>query len=299
MAFEPVLGVHKWRDQVGLVSTMDQLNAPQGKVLLHSDSGSMWAGFDQMYGGFIPDPPPGYTTMRVFPGETHSLMLSSGERPYTDLSPGTRQRDRGTTVYSRLTWQPGKWKRLHLCTTFTVLGTEVYSWSAISLGFDIQNWDNSDRAHFRAQLEDPYAGTPTVDHGLPQWRIANNNEGGNFWTGVPNSRPSMTGENEDKGGWNFARLSVDLEHIQAGSTHNGGEPDTIGRYLELQCNDKVFDLTGIAGVGQGWQDPQDGDPIGDYRGGCNPGIGAWRSTRNPDRIPNVLFGPIYVIAEAA
>lgn len=293
MALSSVVGLNKWRDQVGIVSTLDRLDAPKGKVLLHSDSRSMWQGFDQHFGGYVPDCPPGFTTVRAFPGETHSLMITSGERPW----PGSGMKDTGTTLNSRMTWQPSVWKRAHLCTTFVVMGTDdVFSWSDITLSFDIQNWDNTDRAHFRATLQDRHTGTPTYDWGLPGWRIANNNEGGPYWVTVPGSSGSMMGENENKGGWNFARLSVDLQNPQEGSTHDGSEPDTIGQYLELQCNNEVYDLTGLS-AGQGWQDPQDPDPIGDYRGGFNPGIGAWRSTRNPDRRMSILFGPTYVIVE--
>lgn len=238
-------------------------------------------------------PPIGFTTMRAFPGETHSMMISGGERPFTS---GKSQKDQGQITYSRLTHQ-SNWKRLHLCTTFTILGSDVFSWSAFDLAFDIQAWDNSDRAHFRAQMVDNWEG----DGALPLWKIARNDQataGSGGYVTVPDSRPSMMGENENKGGWQFARLSVDLENTQAGATHGAeSSPDTIGRYLELQCNDKVLDLTGIANVGQGWQDPQDPDPIGDYRGGCNPGVGGWRSTRNPNRQMNLLFGPTWVVVE--
>lgn len=305
---------NSWRDEVGPAAALDRYDyAPGAKLLVNSNSRNNWGGFDQHFGGYLPDPPHGFTTMRAFPGETHSLLMSCGERPYVA---GKGQRDRGTTLYSRLGWQPDSYKRLHLAATFTVLGADVWSWSSISLGFDIQSPDNLDRAHFRAQAQDPFSGD---DGGLPLWKIAKNgtrnpdgSEADGGWATVPGSSGAMIGENENKGGWNFARLSIDLENIQAGSTHPayvpmtpGAEslpdvppvPDTIGRYLELQVNDEVVDLTGIAGVGQGWQKPQAPNPIGDFRSGCNPGIGAFRSTRNPTRAMNILWGPIYVVLE--
>lgn len=298
MAFSSVMGLNNWRDQVGLASAMDQLDAPQGKLLLLSDSSNMWGGFDQHWDGFLPQAPAGYSTLRCFPGQTHSLVISGGEREYVS---GKNQRDRGTSLFSRLTWQPSRWKRAHLCTTFTIMGTSdpevsndydaVYSWDSIVLSFDIQAWDNSDRGFFQAQLFDPL----TNDSALPRWKIANNAGG---WPTVPSSTASLTGENENKGGWNFARLSIDLE--TATGTHDGSTPDTIGQYLELQCNDQVHDLTGL-GAGQGWNAPQapsdEYTDIADYRGGFNPGLGAFRSTRNPRRVPTVMFGPTYVIVE--
>jgi len=303
MAFSSVLGANKWRDQVGLVSTMDQLDAPQGKVLLYSDSSTMWGGFDQHWDGFRTQVPPGFTTLRAFPGQTHSMLISGGERPYVA---GKDQTDGGTQIVSRMTFQPGRWKRAHLATTFSIMGTSdpavspaeydaVYSWSAVVLGFDIQAWDNSDRAFFIAQLFDPL----TDDSALPRWKIKHN--GGGYRT-ISNSTESITGENENKGGFNFVRLSIDLENIQPGSTHGeDDDPDTIGRYLELQSNDSVYDLTTVADSGQGWEGPQmpsnEFTDIADYRGGFNPGIGAYRSTRNPNRTPLVCFGPTYVIVE--
>ena len=299
-----------WQDVAGPLAGMLTIGDVKGDLLLYSDSKTMWGGFDQHFGGYLADPPPAYTTMRAFPGQTHSLMISSGERAYVA---GKSQRDRGSTVYSRLAYQPGRYKKLHLCTAFTILGSDVWSWSSINFGFDIQNGDDTERMHPRIQLQDPFSGG---DAGLPIVKVAKNNtrgsdgsevEGG--WATVPNSSGKMLGENENKGGWNPARFTIDLTAPQAGATHPVYTPgvsalpdvtpvaDTMGRYSAFELNGSIFDLTGIAGVGQGWQKPQAPDPVSLYRHGANPGVGGFRSTRNPDRPMNLLFGPILVIGE--
>lgn len=298
-----------WQDVAGPLAGMLNIGDVKGEALLYSDSSTMWGGFDQHWGGYLADPPPGYTTMRAFPGQTHSLMISSGERPFVS---GKSQRDQGSTLYSRLLYMPGRFKKLHLCTAFTVLGEDVWSWSSISLGFDIQNADNTDRAHFRVQMQDPF----TTDAGLPLAKIAKNGTRGTAgeevngtWSTVPGTSGAMLGENENKGGWNVARLTVDLTSPQPGATHPVYTPgvsalpdvaavaDTIGHYDKFELNGQVFDLSSIAGAGQGWQKPQAPDPAGDYRRGANPGIGGFRSTRNPSRPMNLLFGPVLVIGE--
>jgi hypothetical protein len=274
-----------WRREVGQYATRDKLNAPNGKVALLSTSENFFQGFDQHFGGYTPNVPHGFTTLRAMPGQERSMLISAGERPYTALSPN--QIDNGTTLYSRLTWDPA-WSRVHIGMHYAIMGTGAQSFSALGLALDVQAWDNSDRGHFRAELSD--SGNDT---NVPRWKLKKND--GSDVT-VTESIGHTTGENENKGGWNFVRLSVDLDHPNG--THGAGTPDTIGSYLELQCNDVVSTLTGL-GAGQGYQSPQVNGLIGDFRGGFNPGVSLYRATRtgHTSQTPMLLVGAFYVIVE--
>jgi len=258
-----------------------------GSVLSYSDFEQGFDGWDQHYGGFLPNVPIGRTSRRSMFGN-YGMLLSAGERPYQANVAPNKQIDNGTTAYKRMALYDDDWTTLSLSMFYTILGSEVLSYSAISMAFDIQAWDNSDRGHFRVELAD--AGT--TDATLPRWKIHKNDAS---VVTIPSSTGAVTGENENKGGTNFARLTISRTPL-TGSTHNGGAQDTIGSYSEFQSNNKVYDLSALGG-GQGWQDPQDGDPIGDYRGGCNPGIGMYRSTRKPAAIPGLIVDAAWVTVE--
>lgn len=254
-----------------------------GEILSFDTFQTGFGGWDQHFGGYTPNVPVGRTARRSMFGD-YGLLISAGERPYTA---GKSQVDNGTTAYKRMALFDDDWEKISLSMYYSILGSDVLSYASISMAFDIQAWDNSDRGHFRVELGD--GGSDTA---LPRWRVAKND--GTMMT-IPSSTGAVTGENENKGGTNFARLTISRTPTP-GSTHNGGEPDTMGSYAELQSNNKVYDLSAL-GAGQGWQDPQDGDPIGDFRGGFNPGIGMYRSTRKPTTVPNLIVDAAWITVE--
>lgn len=204
---------------------------------------------------------------------SHALMLSTQEAPYVENAPGTN-----CAGYKRLVnYQHGALAGGRSLSMFFSVFTGGFAtehgFGMIGMGMDTQWWNNSNRCFYKAMVQ-WNSGTPSNDaaggtSGFFKAYLAKNATSGGGSTPIDATNMALTGLNENKGGLNYLRLTVD-------DSLNGG----LGGYVELQINNKVFNLS-FMGSERGQQDPQTnaafGTIWGDYNGGLNPGV--WISQR--------------------
>lgn len=244
----------------------------RGKVLFHSsfETGEL-EGWRQHFNGFEPRPAIGLTSYPVRNG-AYAMMIGTGNIPYN-----SNDRSNGSGTYRNLSlYQPSGIVSFSGWTTVrSGIGTQAQStgmpgraWRSWQLMMDIQRWGNTSRSFPSVSLIEPSSNTS------PRWFIRGDN---NTYIEIPNSADVFSGENENKFNWDYVRLSWDLDA-------NGG----LGGYVELQVNNRIFDLRNLGG-GSASHEPQQGTPIDSYSGGFNCGLGVERSTKWPDYYPTTLY----------
>lgn len=182
----------------------------------------------------------------------HCLYMPLADRPVTPTTNGEKklQGSWGTALKRLVNYHPHGLKSF---SAFIATGSggnaNEPAWAAWTFGMDIQRADNSTRGFFKAVHKYDEATGATV------WYVSS--DSGRLIK-IPGSESAYTGENENKLNLDYVRLTIDED------ANNG-----TGGYYELQVGAKLFDLRGL-GAGRGKQEPQAGDWLADYRGGCNP-----------------------------
>lgn len=191
------------------------------------------------------------TTTRVSL-DGHCLYMPLADRPAPVPAAGEKriQGSTGTALKRLVNYHP---RGLKSFSAFIATGSggnaNEPAWAAWTFGMDIQRADNSTRGFFKAVHKYDESTGATV------WYLSSDTS---RLIKIPGSESAYTGENENKLNFDYVRLTIDEDA-------NGG----AGGYYELQVGAKVFDLRGL-GAGRGKQEPQAGDWMADYRGGCNP-----------------------------
>lgn len=224
----------------------------KGLVIYRSNFDAGFDGWTDHWSGFRPAPIASLTERMQFRGK-RSLMISTAEGAYNAL-----EWSNNADIFKRLAYYRSH--RFYSYSAFLALGMGGYSaaWSSFKLYMDTQHFDSASRAFYQVSCQ--AEGSPTFS----RWQIAKDD--GSF-VDVPGSDQVRTGDNENKQGFNYVRITVD-------SQANAG----AGGYYQLQVNQNVFDLTGL-GAGHGSQSPQyDTASIDDFSGGFNIGAGLSRST---------------------
>lgn len=253
---------------------------PTGEILYASNFGeNYYDGWRAAhFSGFAVTPPCGLTS---YP--THSsklaLQLSTEMRTLAVGNQGTTcVTFRGLSLYTS--------RRYLSYSAFLAIGPGGYSltWDTFGLYFDIQKADNSSRS-FPELLVKADAMTPLTFSTL---RIRNN---AGTEIDVPGSSHKFPGENENKQGWGYLRLTWDLQA-------NGG----LGGYKEAQLQNQVFDLTGLGGQSADHTPQSDAvtgqGPIAEFNGGLNIGLFVTRSTdvTIADQYPATLVADSIVVS---
>lgn len=223
----------------------------KGLVIYRSDFDAGFDGWTDHWSGFRPSPIVSLTQEMQYRGK-RSLMLSTSEGTYN-----ASEWSNNVDCFKRLAYYRSH--RFYSYSAFLALGVGGYSaaWASFKLYLDTQVFDSSSRAFY--QLSCQAEGSPTFS----RWQISKDD--GTF-VDVPGSHQVRTGDNENKQGFNYVRLTVD-------TAANGG----LGGYHQLQVNQSVFDLSAL-GAGHAAQTPQyDTDSINDFSGGFNLGAGLSRS----------------------
>lgn len=217
------------------------------------------AGFDNWtdhWDGYRPWPVVSLSSRAAHVGN-RSLMLSTGEH----ASPVAGDVSSTAATFKRMAIYQD-W-RFHSFSAYLALGSGGYSaaWSTFSLFIDTQEYDNSQRSFYKVQAE--------VRPGPDYSRFQIRGDGGETdFRLVPGSEKKWIGDNDNKQGFGYIRLTIDKEA-------NGG----LGGYHELQVNKSTFDLTTL-GAGSSIETPQDDGStnITQFNGGWNIGLGLSRNT---------------------
>lgn len=186
---------------------------------------------------------------------SHCMMLSTGE----EASPVAGDPANAPAVFKRL-YRHDEYRYHHLSAWLALgIGGFAGSASSITVMMDTNKLDNSHRSFFQLVADLLRPGPAFC-----RWTIAN--DAATFST-VAGTDGYLIGNNENKQGFEFIRLTVDL----AANSNLGG-------YSQFQIGNTVFDLT-TSGGGSANTAPQfDGtNPMSDFRGGFNLGFGVSRN----------------------
>jgi hypothetical protein len=226
----------------------------KGVVIYRSNFDAGFDGWTDHWSGFRPSPIVSLTHAIQMRGK-RSLMLSTAEGAYV-----SGEWSNGVDVFRRMAFY--RTYRFYSYSAFFALGAGGYSaaWDSFSFYIDAQKFTSgaNDRGLYQVQCQ------AQASPDFSRWRIIN--DAGTYVT-VPSSTRVRTGDNENKLGFNYFRLTID----QNANSGNGG-------YHQLQVNQNVFDLSAL-GAGRGAQSPQfTTNSIDDFSGGFNIGAGLSRST---------------------
>lgn len=222
-----------------------------GVTLYRSDFDTGFDNWTDHWQTFTPSQPISLSSEAAHTG-SRSLMLATNEGAYDAAQPGYD----GLAFKRQTIFRP---YRYYSFSGYFALGMGGYTgtWQSWALLFDIQKQNNTTRSIFRASCDI----RPTPD--FARWHI----EGDTVDITVPASTLVSLGDNENKKGFQYARLTIDTQA-------NGG----LGGYHELQVNQSVFNLTALGG-GSGSEAPQfTADAIDNFAGGFNLGLQVIRST---------------------
>lgn len=214
-------------------------------------------------GGNITQPPISRTALRAFDGSSKSMMLSVSGRPSSgDIRSGE------TSTYNNLSrWVDNGKVKFEVW--YALGGVDLdNSPNQFMFGIDTQQWDDSSRGFFRMLCKRFPAGADsnTVRARDNHWLLVDDKAG---TVRIPamngNPAPPYAGDNENKMNFNYASLTVDLDHV--------GADGARGRYHEAQIGPYTYDLTGLD-AGRGKQNPQMISSVGGgpFSGGLNFGI---------------------------
>lgn len=222
-----------------------------GLVIYRSNFDAGFDGWTDHWDNFRPGPIVSLTNHAQHVGQ-RSLMLSTSEGPYV-----SGDWSNNTSTFKRMAIYRDF--RFHSFSAYLATGIGGYSSSLGSyyLYIDTQEFDNSQRSFYQVQ----YEARPNPD--FNRWQIRN--DAATFVT-VPGSEHKALGDNDNKNGFQYVRLTIDKEA-------NGG----LGGYHALQVNKFEFDLTGL-GAGSALEPPQaSGELIAEFNGGFNIGLGLSRN----------------------
>jgi hypothetical protein len=253
---------------------------PTGEILYQSNFGQNY--FDgwrpSHFSAFAPVPPCGLTSYPTHSGKL-ALQLSTEMRTYASSNTGTQ-----CTTFRGLSLYPSR--RYLSYSGFFALGVGGYSlsWDEWGIYLDIQKSDNSSRS-FPRLIVKADATTPNT---YTKLRIVNN--AGTEIT-VPGTSHLWPGDNENKQGFGYLRLTWDLQA-------NGG----LGGYKEAQMQNQVFDLTGLGGQSASTTPQTDSGsgqgPIAEYNSGLNLGLFVLRSSDAlvTDQYPATLVADSIIVS---
>lgn len=228
-------------------------------VIYRSDFDKGFDNWTDHWDGYRPWPVVSLSSRAAHVGN-RSLMLSTGEH----AAPVAGDVSTTTATFKRLAIYQDY--RYHSFSAYLSIGSGNYSgaWSTFSLFIDTQEFDNSQRSFYKVQC----AARPAPD--FNRWQIRGDGGDTDFIT-VPGSEHKWLGDNDNKQGFGYVRLTIDKQA-------NGG----LGGYRELQVNKSIFDLRSL-GAGSAIEPPQtDGtNNIVEFNGGFNLGLGLSRNTSVP------------------
>lgn len=238
----------------GLGRVMD-FKRDQGVVLYRSDFDAGFDGWIDHFSHSRPMPPISLTTEQSLRG-ARSLMLSTGEGAYNASA-----WENNILAFRRIGLYQAK--RFHSYSGYFAVGSGGFTgtWATWELLIDEQKFDNSSRSLYHLRC----SSRPSPD--FNRWELTNN--AGASVT-IPSSIGKSLGDNENKQGWNYVRLTIDTQA-------NGG----LGGYHEAQVNQSVFDLTSLgAGSAADTIQGATGNAIDEFSGGLNMGLSITRSTQS-------------------
>jgi len=251
---------------------------PTGEILYASNFGDNY--FDgwraSHFTGMAATPPLGLTSYPTHSGRL-ALQLSTEMRTYDVNNQGKScYTFRGLSLYTS--------RRYLSYSAFLALGVGGFNqtWQEFGMYFDIQKQDNSSRSFPALTVKS--MGSPTYS----KVQIRNDAK---TPIDIPGTTHLWTGDNENKQGFGYLRLTWDLQA-------NSG----LGGYKEAQVQNQVFDLTGLSG--QSAAEPPQTDAltgqgnIAEFNGGLNIGLYINRSsdTGLADQYPATLVADSIIVS---
>jgi hypothetical protein len=227
-----------------------QRNPLKGKLLFHDTFDDGFDGWRDHYNATGPAPALSLTSYPVFSG-SHALMIGCSAAPDTGYTSGWASGSNAAAIKNL-----SRYYDSHLV-TFSCYLAHGSNDSTASLGgywlmIDTQFWDNSHRSFYKLMVN------RNASTGNRSLSIADN--GNNLVTVEAHGADLFSGDNQNKFNFDWISLTVDL------SANRG-----TGGYHSCQVNNRVFDLTRLAGQ-SATTDPQAGSPMESFAGGLNFGV---------------------------